>query len=97
MADESRLIERAQSAEAKLKTLQEAYQPAIDRIQQFKTNMGVRERHDGALIVDFERFAKAIGPESALELRRIIDETYGITGEPGTKPRMRVVDTAGAA
>lgn len=95
-SDDSYWIGRAQSAEAKLQTLKEAYDPAIERIQQFKTNFGVKERSDGTLMVDFDRFAKAIGPESALELRRIIDELYGITGEAGQKPRMRVVATADA-
>lgn len=96
-ADESYWISRAQSAEAKLQTLKDAYDPAIERVQQFKATFGVKERSDGSLVVDFERFAAAIGPESALELRRIIDEVHGITGAPGEKPRMRLVADAGAA
>lgn len=89
--DESFWIQRAQSAEARLQTLTEAYQPAIERIQQFKSNLGVKERSDGSLVVDFDRFVKAIGAEAALECRRIIDEHYGIRGAPGDKPRMRAV------
>ena len=91
MADESHWIERAQSCEAREKTMKDAYGPAIERVKQFKANFGVKERSDGQIDVDFEKFAEGIGIEGALELRRIIDEKYGISGEPGEKPHVRVV------
>lgn len=90
MADETMWIERAQSAEARLKTLEQAMKPAIERVQQFKANFGLRERQNGEIVIDYDRFVEALGPSGALELRSAIDERYGITGGPGQKPRMRV-------
>lgn len=97
MQDESHWIDRAQSAEARLITLKEAYEPALERIKEFKKNFGVREASDGRLLVDYDRFADAIGPDGALELRAIIDQKFSIAGAPGTKPRIRVPATSGAA
>ena len=90
MQDENYWVEKANSAEAKLKTLQDQYGPAIDRIKQFKANFGVKERSDGSIDVDFDKFVKALGIESALELRGIIDETYSISGGAGEKPKVRL-------
>lgn len=90
MNDESFWVERAQSAEARLETLKQAYEPAISRIQAFKSTFGVREDSDGTLHINFDTFAAGIGIGGALELRRIIDEIYDISGEPGAKPRIRV-------
>lgn len=70
-------IERAQSAEAKLATMKEAYGPAIDRIKNFKANFGIRERDNGEIVIDFEKFVTNLGQAQALELRKVIDETYG--------------------
>jgi len=94
MADESFWIERAQSAEARLATLKESQGAAIERVKQFKTAFGVRERSDGTLSIDFAKFANAIGIEGALELRKVIDETYSISGEPGAKPKIRMTAAA---
>lgn len=90
MSEESMWIERAQSAEAKLATLKQAYEPAIDRIQQFKANLGVRERANGEIEIDFTKLVERLGPAGALELRKIIDARYNISGAPGEKPRIRV-------
>ncbi len=87
--DERYWIDRAQSAEAKLKTLQDATDPAIERIQRFKTNFGVIEKTDGSIDIDFQKFASALPLEHALELRKIIDEVHGISGKPGEKPHVR--------
>ena len=89
--DERYWIEQAQSCQAQLATLRDAYGPALERIKQFKANFGVTERSDGRIDIDFDKFAERIGIEGALELRRIIDEKYGITGKPGEKPHVRVV------
>ena len=91
MADESFWIDRAQSAEAKLKTLEEAYKPALERVKDFKTNFGIRERDNGEIVIDFKKFAERLGAGPALELRKVIDETYSISGSPGEKPRLKVV------
>ena len=74
--EESGWIQRAQSAEAKLKTLKEAYEPALERVKNFKANFGVKERANGEIDIDFVKFAERLGRESALELRRVIDEQY---------------------
>lgn len=95
MSDDSIWIEKAQSAEAQLATLKSQYAPAIERIQNFKTNFGVKERSNGEIDVDFDKFTDRIGLEGALELRAIIDEKYNISGKPGEKPRLKVVADAG--
>lgn len=69
-------MERAQSAEAKLKTLHEAHGAAIDRVRGFKANFGIRERDNGEIVIDWEKFVERLGEDSAKELRKIIDEKY---------------------
>lgn len=91
MPDESMWIERAQSAESKIETMRQAHEAAANRIKEFKTNFGIRERHDGSIDIDFDKFAERLGPENALALRKIIDEKYAIRGAPGKKPKMRAV------
>jgi len=76
MADESYWISEAQSAKAQLATLKEAYQPAIEKIQQFKANFGVRERSNGDIDIDFDKFVKNLGREGAMELKAIIETQY---------------------
>lgn len=88
-AGESYWVDRAQSAEAKLNTLKEAYEPALDRVKQFKTNFGVREKSDGTIEVNFDVFVERLGEEAALELRTIIDEKYSINGVAGEKSHIR--------
>ncbi len=83
-------VNRAQTAEAKLATLRESIEPLKDRVQQFKTNFGVRERSDGSIIIDFEKMVDRLGPEASLELRSVIDEKHGISGAAGEKPKIRV-------
>ena len=89
---ESMWIERAQSAEAQLATLKQAFEPAIERVKTFKTNFGIKERQNGEIVIDFDKFAKNLGIESAFELRAIIDEVYNISGEPGKKPHLTLVN-----
>lgn len=82
--------DQAQSLAAQMATLKDAMGPALDRVKQFKANFGVRERSNGEIVVDYDKFAERIGIEGALELRAIIDEKYGISGKPGEKPHVRV-------
>lgn len=89
MSDESIWIERAQSAEAKLKTLKDAYEPAIERVKNFKANFGIKERDNGEIVIDFEKFVDRLGLEQALTLRKLIDERYKVSGKSGEKPRVR--------
>jgi len=90
MADESYWIDRANTAEAELATLRQAYAPALERYKAFKANFGVKESSDGTISIDFDKMVPAIGMESALELRRIIDGTYQISGAAGAKPRVKL-------
>lgn len=82
-------IERAQSAEARLKTLKQAYEPAIERIKTFKANFGIKERDNGEIQIDFAKFVGRLGLEQALVLRKLIDEHYQVVGAVGEKPRVR--------
>ncbi len=90
--DESHWIARAQTAEAKLNTLEAASKPALEKIKQFKSNFGVKERQDGEIVIDFDKFVKNLGQIAALELRGIIDGQYQISGDAGEKPHMRLVN-----
>ncbi len=91
MPDESHWIEKAQSCEAQLSTLKDAYGPALERVKQFKANFGVRERENGEIDIDFEKLVERLGLSACLELRAVIDARYNVSGEPGEKPRVRVV------
>lgn len=90
---ESEWMERAQTAEARLNTLKESIEPTLDRVREFKTNFGIKERTDGTIVVDFDKFVDRLGAEACLELRAIIDQKYRISGAAGEKPRMRVPAT----
>ena len=67
-------IERAQTAEAQLKTLREAQGAAIERIKAFKSNFGIKERGNGEIVIDFVKFVERLGPEQSAILRNVIDE-----------------------
>ncbi len=84
-------MERAQSAEAKLVAMKESMGAAIERVKDFKKNFGIREKQDGSLEIDFDKFALNLGVESCIELRKVIDETYKLSGKAGEKPRMKIV------
>ena len=90
MADESMWIEKAQSCEAKLATMKQAYEPALERIKEFKANFGIKERSNGELVIDYEKFIDRLGLTGALELRQIIDEKYNLSGKPGEKPHISI-------
>ena len=90
MSDESLWIERAQSAEAKLATQKQAFEAAIDRIKDFKTNFGIREKSNGEIDIDFDKFVDRLGIEGWIELRKVGDEKYRISGVPGEKPHVRL-------
>ena len=73
---EAMWMERAQEAEAKLCTQKEAFEQAIGRVKEFKTNFGIREKNNGEIDIDFDSFVENLGIENSLELRKIIDEKY---------------------
>jgi len=81
---------RAQTAEATLLTQKEGFARAIDKVKEFKTNFGIREKSNGEIEIDWDKFVDNIGLEGAFELRKIIDEKYNISGEAGEKPRIKM-------
>ena len=82
---ESFWVERAQTAEAQLKTLREAQGAAIDRIRDFKANFGLRERGNGEIVIDFQKFVERLGDDNAMELRKVLDEKYPVAAVPKRK------------
>lgn len=82
---------RAQTAEATISTHKAAIEPLREKVRAVKESLCAKERSDGTFTIDFDKLVEKLGPEASLELRAIIDARYGITGEPGAKPRMRVV------
>jgi len=84
-------MERAQAAEALLITQKESLGAAIERIKDFKKNFGIREKQDGSIEIDFDTFTLNLGAESCIELRKVIDDTYKLSGKAGDKPRMKLV------
>ena len=91
---ESFWVERAQTAEAQLKTLREAQGAAIDRIRDFKANFGIRERGNGEIVIDFQKFVERLGEDDANELRKIINEKYPIAAVPTLVPKRKYVRKA---
>lgn len=90
MSDDAHWIERAQSAEAKLATLQTSIDAMKDNIRNTCDTLGAKVKADGTIDIDFDAFVEKLGADNALQVRAIIDEKYGISGAPGEKPRMRV-------
>ena len=88
--DDSQLLERAQSAEARFNSLHDEMENMKLRIQDFKRNFGVKEKQGGLIQIDYKKFAENLGMEQALELRAVIDEVYRISGSAGEKPKVRV-------
>ncbi len=74
---ESMWISRAQSAEAKLKTMEESHKKAVERVRSFKANFGVREKDNGEIVIDFKKMVERLGEGGAMELRSVIKEVYG--------------------
>lgn len=74
---ENMWMERAQTAEAQIKTLREAQGAAIERIKDFKANFGIKERSNGEIVIDFPKFVERLGADNAKELRIVIADKYG--------------------
>ncbi len=88
--DDSQLLERAQSAEARFNSLHDEMENMKLRIQDFKKNFGIKEKQGGLIQIDYKKFAENLGMEQALELRSVIDDVYRISGAAGEKPKVRV-------
>lgn len=74
---ENMWMDRAQTAEAQIKTLREAQGAAIERIKDFKANFGIKERSNGEIVIDFPKFVERLGADNAKELRIVIADKYG--------------------
>lgn len=90
MADEGTWIDRAQTAEAKVTTITAQVERLKSEVRAIHEAFGSRKKSDGSYEIDYEAFVARLGVDGALEIRRIIDETYSMSGAPGEKPRMRV-------
>lgn len=88
--DESEWIHRAQSAEARLATVQSATQALKDKVQLVKETLCAKERGDGMFQIDFDALAQKLSVEHALEFRAAIDKHHRISGGAGEKPRVKL-------
>ena len=86
--------ERAQSAEAALTTCRDNQDRLKEKVRSVCETLGAKEKRDGRFDIDYEAFVERLGMEGALEVRAIIDEKFGISGEPGEKPRVRMPSKA---
>ena len=82
--------DQAQTWKMKFETLQEQQDRVRDDAKLILETFGARKRGDGKFDIDFELLAKNIGVEKALELRKVIDETWNISGAAGEKPKIRL-------
>jgi hypothetical protein len=78
--DEQYWSERAKSAEAQLGTLKQQIEPTLERYRAFKANFGVKEKSDGSISIDFDKFVERLGAGGCAELRKVMDEKF-----PGKK------------
>ena len=90
MTGESHWIERAQTAEARLRLAEGAIAPLKDKVRAVMDTLGARELSDGSFDIDYEKLVERLGLDGALVLRKVIDERYGISGAAGDKPRVKV-------
>ncbi len=89
-SDDSFLLNRAETAEAKLGTLKANIDALKDRVQQFKANFGVREKSDGSIDIDFEKMIDRLGSEASLELKSIIEDKYSVRPRRHLKPQIHM-------
>lgn len=94
MADEQFWIDKAQTAEAQIATMRDQVEPLREKCRHIKETFGARERSDGSFDIDYQAFVDNLGMEAALEVRKIIDETYNVSGAPGEKPKVKGVQAA---
>lgn len=82
-------VDQFKDLRAQVTAAQQQYQVILERYQEFKTNFGVKERRDGSITIDYDKFVERLGKEGWAELRRIGDEKHGAgaAGEAmGLKP-----------
>lgn len=94
MSTEDMWRERAESAEAKVATAQQATEQVKEKIKFLNTEFGIKPAYSGTIKIDYDKLVEGIGIEGALELRGVIDRKYSISGAPGEKPRVRLTAAA---
>jgi len=80
--DESFWSEKAKSLESQLGALKQQIDPVIERYTAFKANFGVKEKSDGSISIDFDKFVERLGQEGCAELRKVMDEKCGAAPKP---------------
>ena len=85
-------IEKVKDAESRFETYKQANGAAVERVKQFKTNFGVKEASNGEISINFDKLVPALGLEEAMELRKVIDETYSVSGNAGEKPHIKLAN-----
>jgi len=70
-------IDRAQSAEAREKTLRDQMEPMKNKLRDVKAALCAKERSDGSFAIDFKALVDKLPPDQARELRQVIDEKHG--------------------
>lgn len=90
MFDDQHAYNQVQELRAQLSTCRQAMEATTRRVRDFKAAFGVRERNDGAIVIEYDVFVAALGRDAWLELRAIGDEKWRVSGEAGEKPRVRV-------
>jgi len=77
-------MERAQSAEAKLSTMKEQQDRLKEDAQFILTTFGARKKSDGSFDINYQKFVDILGSEQALEVKKMIEVTYGSEKEAGS-------------
>jgi hypothetical protein len=89
--DENHWSEKAKSLQAQLDTLKGQIDPVIERYTNFKANFGVKEKSDGSISIDFDKFVERLGQGGCAELRKVMDEKFPKLAHP-----LLSVDAGGA-
>jgi len=95
--NETELIHRAQSAEARIETAREAGEQLKAKLRSLTETFGIKTGFSGNMSIDYDMLVENLGAEQALILRGIIDKHYAISGEPGDKPKIRMPAAAASA
>lgn len=81
----------AESSELRYETLYQQVSRLKDEVRDVRELFAARKKRDGSYDIDFDKFVRQLGAEGALDLRRVIDEVYRISGAPGEKPKIKLV------
>lgn len=85
-------MEQVKDVEMRFTTYKEANAAAVERVKAFKANFGIKEKSDGEIVIDYDKFVKSLGLSGSMELRKVIDDTYNVTGDAGEKPHIKLAN-----